>query len=232
MSSRWILIISIPLWRVWWDRDKERERARKSDVTALRLQENCDDHAEKKNQQETYIHCLCTPYEFLLKKQGANGTITNLDSEIHPQAPSNHSRSCAGILELIEMCKIRNRIDRWKWKSSVNISPEGRRRRSLSCSVFAGMVWSRQGCLRLWVGDLQKQQLTQPTKTCTPNPTWQNPAAKYNTLGWDGGQIIVALIYKKLTIKHTWGDNRVVIGTGVIDAPCMCVLSPALPFHR
>lgn len=49
---------------------------------------------------------------------------------------------------------------------------------------------------------------------------------------WDGGQIIVALIYEKLSIKHIWSDYRAVICTRLLNAPCMCFLSPSLPFVK
>lgn len=57
-----------------------------------------------------------------------------------------------GYLVLIEMCKISNRIDSWKWKSSVNISLKGRRWRRPSYSVFADVVGGRGGCKRIGGG--------------------------------------------------------------------------------
>lgn len=48
----------------------------------------------------------------------------------------------------------------------------------------------------------------------------------------DGGQIIVALIYEKLSIKHIWSDYHAVIFTRLLNTPCMCFLSPSLPFSK
>lgn len=49
---------------------------------------------------------------------------------------------------------------------------------------------------------------------------------------WDEGQIIVALICEKLSIKHIWSDYHAVICTRLLNAPCTCFLSPSLPFIK
>lgn len=78
------------------ERESEREAhepertAGETAVTALRLQENCDDHAKKnsigRNRSRRHVWPLCTGKQRKWRQRG-------LDGETHPHAASNHSRS-------------------------------------------------------------------------------------------------------------------------------------------
>lgn len=130
---------------------RERERKRETAVTALRLQENCDDHAKKKKKK--YTRKKARDLRSLSMRSSAKMAASQLQML---KSILQQLLIIAGpvleYLELIEMCKISNRIDSRKWKSSVNIPPQGRGRRYRSYSVFAEVVWVRGGWERIWVG--------------------------------------------------------------------------------
>lgn len=66
-------------------------------MTALRLQENCDDHAKKKKKKNTHEKRLEICAAFLCGLQRKWQQLTTADVEIHPPAATNHSRSRARI---------------------------------------------------------------------------------------------------------------------------------------
>lgn len=130
-----------------------------------------------------------------------------------------------GYLVLIETCKISNRIDSWKWKSSVNISLKGRRWRRLSYSVFADVVGGRGGCKRISGGDFYLHYFADKCGFVQQNLQLFLLFALNSV---EGKIIVVCFLFKLFSIRYTRFPLAVSVCIVLTDmlVPVLCRIRP------